>query len=145
MPRKPPALLLVLSLVATSCVPAAEVAPTDVQAHKDRMVAAQDLKFGIIETLASGSSHGVANDVDALLPLLEAEVAYWDRTGLADAAALARDNLEQVRAVRAPALAGRVDEAADAWQRVERSCSGCHDLHPEQRVTVRGSARDRAH
>lgn len=138
MSRKHLAILL-LSLQAASCALAGGVAPAEVQAHKDRMVAVQDLKFGIIETLAAGSTHGVAADLDALLPLLEAEVGYWDRTGLADIGELARANLDQVRAVRAPALAGRVDEAAEAWLRVERGCSGCHDLHPERRVTVRGA------
>ncbi len=56
----------------------------------------------------------MAGNVDAMLPLLEAEIAYWDQTGLADVASLARDNLGQVRAVRAAALAAGADEAAAA-------------------------------
>jgi cytochrome c553 len=127
------ALLPALFLLCAWAGPAG-VTAGQVQAHRQRMLDAQDLKFGIIETLAAGSVEGVAADLDAIQPLLEEEIAYWEATGLADITSLARGNLAQVRAVRVPLAAGDAQAALDAWSRVEAGCSGCHDLHPEQRV-----------
>ena len=132
-------LLPLLLLVSVSSV-TAQVSQADVQAHKDRMLAAQELKFAIIERLAADSTEGVEQDLRALDPLLQAEIDYWGKTGLDDIVHLARDNLDQVRALHSSVSIGRADLALAAWGEVERTCSGCHDLHPERRVRVAGAS-----
>ncbi len=123
------------ALLALACTGAA-VTVDEVQRHKDRMNEAQDIKYLALDAFAANDAAALADAAAKLPPLLEAEAAYWERTGLADIHSLAEINLRLATDVQRVAARGDIATAREAWARLERSCSACHDLRPEQRVTV---------
>jgi len=66
----------------------------------------------------------------------EQEEVYWTRANLSDAIALAKQNLADSRKVASSAESGNLGEARQAFENLNRSCSACHDLHPEKRLAV---------
>ncbi|GEM_PF-1949358 len=114
----------------------AGVGAADVQAHKDRMNEAQDLKYEALDAFAAGDLATVGDAARRMRPLLDHEVRYWERTGLQDIRVLSVRNRALLDAVVAAAGTGSTEATAQAWSALEGSCSGCHDLHPEARVQV---------
>lgn len=112
----------------------AAVSPQDSANHKLRMNEAQELKYEVIEALQAGDLPQVVSATERMHPLLAAEITYWSNSGLADIHDLSRDNLALARQVTVAAQGNDVDAAIAAWGKLEASCSGCHDLHPEQRI-----------
>ena len=134
-PAKARVAIAMLALV----VACAAVSPDEVQEHRNRMNEAQDIKYGVLDAFAANDVAAVAEAAAPLLPLLDAEADYWARTGLTDIHGLALRNRELAHAVVTTSKQGDLAATANAWASLESSCSGCHDLHPEQRVHAIGT------
>ncbi|MHC9083984.1 cytochrome c [Luteimonas sp. RIT-PG2_3] len=118
----------------------ADVGNEDVLAHRERMNAAQDLKYEVLDGFDATDLSRVGDAATRMLPLLDLETGYWQRSGLADIQALAVENRAYAERVAQVAASGDADATREAWADLERSCSGCHDLQPQLRLGTPGSA-----
>lgn len=114
----------------------ADVGDAEVLAHRERMNAAQDLKYEVLDGFDAADLSLVADAATRMLPLLDLETDYWQRSGLLDIHALAVENRAYAARVASVATSGDADATRKAWDDLERSCSGCHDLQPQLRLQV---------
>jgi siderophore synthetase component len=125
--------LVCLCLAATSLA-IASVAAGDVASHKERMDTAEDLKADLKDALDAGFAAKAAQSADDLTKILEQEEQYWIKTKLDDAIKLAKTNVSDSKQISADAKAGKIDDAKTVYKQLEKTCTECHGLHPEQRV-----------
>lgn len=125
--------LVCLCLVTTSFAIAA-VTAGDIATHKERMDTAEDLKADLKDALDAGSAAKTSQSAGELTKVLEQEEQYWIKTKLDDAIALAKSNLSDAQQIAADAKAAKIDDAKTAYKQLEKTCTECHGLHPEQRV-----------
>jgi hypothetical protein len=125
--------LVCLCLVATTFAFAA-VTAGDVASHKERMDTAEDLKADLKDALDAGFAAKAAQSADDLAKVLEQEEQYWIKTKLGDAIKLAKNNWSDSKQIAEDAKAGKIDDAKQVYKQLEKTCTECHGLHPEQRV-----------
>ena len=78
--------------------------------------------------------HEAGQSADELTKVLEQEEQYWIKTKLDDAIALAKTNRSDAQQLATDAKAGKIDDAKTVYKQLEKTCTDCHGLHPEQRV-----------
>ncbi|QOY88126.1 hypothetical protein [Paludibaculum fermentans] len=105
--------------------------------RKQSMDAAQEWKEELWEALSARDAKKSAKLAGKLAALGKAEEAEWKKAGQEDVRALAAQNSAAAREVLLSARAGRFEQALQAFGRLEATCRGCHDLHPEKRPPVR--------
>lgn len=125
--------LVCLCLAATSFA-LASVTAGEVASHKERMDTAEDLKADLKDALEAGSAAKAGRSADELTKVLQQEEQYWIKTKLDDAIELAKTNLSDATQIAADAKAGKIDDAKIVYKQLEKTCTDCHSLHPEQRV-----------
>jgi membrane carboxypeptidase/penicillin-binding protein len=125
--------LVCLCLVATSFA-IASVTAGEVASHKERMDTAEDLKADLKDALDAGSAAKAGQSADELTKVLEQEEQYWIKTKLDDAIKLAQINMADSKQIATDAKAGKIDDAKTVYKQLEKTCTDCHGLHPEQRV-----------
>ena len=103
--------------------------------HKQRMDTAQDTKDDLRDALDGKSRDKAAEPAQTLLKLAEQEETYWQKTKLDDAVKLAQQNVAESRAILGAVKEENFEQAAQAFQDLEKTCRACHDLHPEKRLT----------
>jgi hypothetical protein len=118
----------------TCIASAAAVSREETAQHKLRMNQAQELKYEVIEALQAEDLGQVASTTERMHPLLESEIAYWHGSGLVDIHELSMENLALARQVTLAARSADADSTIAAWEKLEHSCSDCHDQHPEHRI-----------
>ena len=133
--------LAFLSLIAISAA-MASVTSGDVARHKAWMDTSQDLKDEIRDALSAQSGAKAAHSAQKLTNILRQEEQYWINAKQSDAAKLARQNLAESRQIAAWAKSGDLNQALRAFNKLEETCSACHDLHPEKRLSLN---QDRSH
>lgn len=102
--------------------------------HKARMDDAQDLKYDLADAIEAKSVDKIAEHAKAIVKLLELEDRYWKNSGLPDAIALSKENLQAAKRIALASEAGRVGTVIQAYNDLERSCAACHDAHPKKRI-----------
>ena len=131
------ALVVVASTAAAVAHPMpAQVTVRDVDAHKARMLAAEELKLDLIDALDAGSAPQAVSVAARLRPLLEAEHIFWDQTGDRQAIGLSQRNLEALSGLSSAAAKGSAGEIQTAAINLVDSCTACHEAHPERRYRV---------
>jgi len=105
--------------------------------HKARMDAAQDLKDEITDTLAAKSFVDVTRASADLVKFSDAEERYWAALKRADALALARQGTAAAKQLTAAANKSDADGAATAFAALNKTCTSCHDLHPEKAAATK--------
>jgi hypothetical protein len=109
----------------------------DTARHKAWMDQAQELKDDLKDALDAKTAQKAAHYADELAKFGAREEAYWKRAKQADAATLANENLEASKQISAAARSGNIDQALQGYSKLEATCRGCHDLHPEKRSIPR--------
>ena len=102
--------------------------------HKARMDDAQDLKYDLADALGAKSVDKITKSARAIVKLLELEDRYWKNSGLTDAIALSKENLEAAKNIVTASEARHIGTAVQAYSDLERSCTACHAAHPEKRI-----------
>jgi CHAD domain-containing protein len=98
------------------------------------MDTAEDLKADLKDALDAGSAAKAGQSADELTKVLEQEEQYWIKTKLDDAIELAKTNRSDAQQLATDAKAGKIDDAKTVYKQLEKTCTDCHGLHPEQRV-----------
>ena len=125
-------LTLVVVVCARLALPAVTAEETAQQ--KSRMDDAMDIEYDLRDALTAKALPKAAETADKLAKIGEDEERYWVKAQFDDVLSLARENLAAAREIAATARAGKADEAAEAFARLDQSCKSCHDLHPEKRA-----------
>ena len=60
---------------------------------------------------------------------------YWAGLKMADIAKLADANLTAMEEMSKLAGSGKMDQAKADFDKIGASCSACHDIHPEKRLS----------
>ncbi len=110
------------------------VGADEVAKHKARMDDAQDLKYELADAIEEKSAGKIAKHARAIVKLLELEDRYWKNSGLIDAIALSKENIEAAKRIAVAGEEGRVGMAARAYHDLDRTCTACHDARPEKRI-----------
>ena len=121
--------VLLLALLAFAPNRAAD----DVARHKETMDQAQEWKDDLKDALDAKATTKAIELAQKLAKSGAGETAYWKNARQNDILKLATDNLEAARQIVLSAKAGRLDQALQAYDRLEITCRACHDLHPEKR------------
>ena len=106
----------------------------DTSRHKEWMDQAQELKDDLKDALDAKTWQKAAACADELAKFADREEAYWKKAKQEDAVKLAKENLAASKQISAAAKSGNAGQALEAYSRLEATCRGCHDLHPEKRV-----------
>ena len=120
-------------LIAVCLTPAAD----DSSRHKEWMDQAQELKDDLKAALDAKTWQKATTSADELAKTAEREEAYWKRAKQADAVKLAQENLAASKQISAAAKSGNAGQALAAYSKLDATCRGCHDLHPEKRLAPR--------
>jgi len=103
-----------------------------VEEYKARMDAAQDLKDEITDTLAARSFADVTRASGELVKFSEQEERHWAALKRADALALARQATAAAKQLNAASVKSDSAAASGAFDALNKTCTSCHDLHPEK-------------
>ncbi len=125
-----------LFLTALCCAGAAGVTVVDVTQHKARMDQEEDLKYQLQNAFDAKSAPKLAEAARQLQQLTKQEEAYWSAAAVKDAVRLAKENRLQAQQIATAASGGDLTASAAAFKQLSGTCTGCHDLHPEKRVSI---------
>lgn len=125
---------LTLLLAAVLCLAATPFTKAQLDAHKAWMDDAQDKKDDVREALAAKDSKKLVAVAVEIEKLTAQEQNFWARTTIAQAKELAAKNRSEAKEILQSARAARFAQAADAFARLEKTCSSCHDLHFEKQI-----------
>lgn len=129
--KQPLALLLVAGVAWSSAVTS--------QTHKQWMDEAQELKEEIGESLEANAVDRAGSSAAKLTRVAEREVRVWKGAEFADIRLLAEENLALARRLTAAVTRRDLAGSRESLHQLEASCRGCHDLHPERRLTKRAA------
>ena len=113
---------------------AAEFTGAELAAHKAWMDDAQDKKDDVREALAAKDAKKLVVAAVDMEKLTEREAQFWARTKIAQAKEIASRNRDEAKEMLAAARAREFSPAGDAFARLEKTCSSCHDLHFEKQM-----------
>ncbi len=101
--------------------------------HKAAMNDASDLQEDVRDAMSAKSGAKVAEAAVKLEALMGRTEDYWAAKKQADIVKLAQATRMLAKQLAGDGKAGKLDQAADTFQRMNASCNACHDLHPEKR------------
>jgi 5'-deoxynucleotidase YfbR-like HD superfamily hydrolase len=127
-------LLLTPLLFVAVCV---AQAVDDKTRHKEWMDRAQELKDDLRDALDAKAGQKAAKYADELSKTGAQEETYWRKAKQDEAVKLAKENLAASKYISAAAKIGNFDQALQAYSKLDATCRGCHDLHPEKRLIQR--------
>jgi hypothetical protein len=105
----------------------------DVEAEKGWMNDATDLQEDIREAMGKKDGAKIAEAALKIDALMQKTEGFWAAKKAADIVTLAQTARTHAKDVAAQAKAGKLDQANDAFARLNTTCNTCHDLHPEKR------------
>jgi hypothetical protein len=105
----------------------------DAATHKAWMNDATDLQEDIRDAMGAKSGAKIAEAATKIEDLMAKTEAYWSAKKAADVVKLAQTARAHAKDVVAAGKAGKLDQAAEAFGRLNTTCNTCHDLHPEKR------------
>lgn len=108
-------------------------AAPDAAAHKAWMNDATDAQEDLREALAGKSSAKAAAAGSKLQTLMAKTEGYWSSRHADDIVKLAVEAKALAGQVAQAARARKLDQANEAFGKLNTTCNTCHDLHPEKR------------
>ena len=123
-----------LLLAPVLCLAAAQFTKVELDAHKAWMDDAQDKKDDVREALAAKDAKKLVAVAAEIEKLTEQEQKFWARTTIAQAKEIAAKNRGEAQEMLQAARAARFAEAGEAFARLEKTCSSCHELHFEKQI-----------
>jgi cytochrome c556 len=69
-----------------------------------------------------------------MIAIMTETKTFWAEKKMDDIVKLADGSLSALNEMAALAKSGKMDNAKAAFDKINASCSACHDLHPENRV-----------
>jgi hypothetical protein len=124
--------IIALLVPVLCCLAASQFTKAELDAHKAWMDDAQDKKDDVREALAAKDATKLSAAAADIEKLTLQEQQFWARTSIAQAKELAAKNLGEAKEMLNAAKAGRFSEAGNAFGRLEKTCSSCHDQHFEK-------------
>jgi hypothetical protein len=103
------------------------------RASGDGFSFAADLQDELREQLRGTSRDQAAATATKLEQILAQTEVYWAAKGADDIVTIARESRALAAAVATAAKAGNIEQATDAFEKMNARCSACHDRHPEKR------------
>jgi cytochrome c556 len=125
-----------LAAAACSLAASAIFTPAELDAHRQWMDDAQDRKDDVREALAARDRAKLVAGAKSLDALTAKESAFWARTALQQAKALASKNRAESQELLRLATAGKFAEGEKAFAQLEKTCTACHDLHFEKHPSL---------
>ena len=138
-PRKPTvaAMIVCASLcAAVGSVPAHGAPagqPADAAAHKAWMNDAADAQEDFRDAVRAKKGADAAAAAVKIEVLMAKTETYWAGKKAADIVKIAQESRTLATAVATAAKAGQLDQAEEAFVKMNARCNACHDLHPEKR------------
>jgi len=105
----------------------------DAAAHRDWMDTLADLQDDLREHLVVKSGEKSEAAATAIEKILAQTQAYWATRHADDIVKIAQESRTLATAIAVAAKTGKLDQAAEAFTKMNARCSACHDLHPEKR------------
>jgi hypothetical protein len=113
---------------------AGKAAPaSDPAVHKAWMNDATDAQDDLREAIAGKSSAKAAAAALKLQTLMARTERYWASRHAEDIVTLARESKALAGRVVRAARAHKLEQANEAFGKLNTTCNACHDLHPEKR------------
>jgi soluble cytochrome b562 len=126
-------------LVVTSLIGASLVIPTLAVAQNDewkqKMEDAQEAKDDLMDAVGAKSGPKAVEATAKMAKILQEAKEYWAGLKMADVVKLADANLAALDAMSKLAGSGKMDQSKAAFDKIGDSCSVCHDVQPEMRLT----------
>lgn len=101
--------------------------------HKAWMDDAADAQDELREAIVGKSSAKAAGAASKLRTLMARTERYWAGRHADDVVTLARESKALAGQVASAARARKFEQANETFGKLNTTCSGCHDLHPEKR------------
>ena len=108
-------------------------AAPDAATHKAWMNDATDAQEDLREAMAGKSSAKAAAAASTLQTLMAQTERYWTSRHADDIVKLAVEAKALAGQVAQAAKARKLDQANEAFGKLNTTCNTCHDLHPEKR------------
>lgn len=105
----------------------------DAETHKAWMNDATDLQEDVREAMGAHSGARMAEAATKIEDLMAKTEAYWSAKKAADIVKLAQTARAHAKDLAVAGKAEKLDQAADAFGKLNTTCNTCHDLHPEKR------------
>ena len=105
----------------------------DAETHKAWMNDATDLQEDIRDAMGAKSGAKIAEAATKIEELMAKTEAYWSAKKAPDIVALAQTARAHAKDLAVAGTAEKLDQAADAFGKLNTTCNTCHDLHPEKR------------
>lgn len=117
----------------TAAVVAGTAHAQDAAAHREWMDNLGDLQDELREHLVAKSAEKSAATATEIERILLQTQAYWAAKHADDIVNIAQESRTLAIAIATTAKADKLDQAAEAFEKMNARCSACHDLHPEKR------------
>jgi len=124
--------MLIIALLLGSLT-AFQARAQDAAAHKAWMDDAIDLQDELREQLRAQAGDKAADAATKIEKILAKTQAYWAAKRADDIVTIARESRTLATAIATAAKSGKIDEANEAFAKMNARCNACHDLHPEKR------------
>jgi predicted nucleic acid-binding Zn ribbon protein len=112
---------------------AVPLAQGDAAAHKAWMSDAADAQDELREVLAAKAFAKAEAPAAKLEELMGKTEQYWAGKHADDIAKLAQESRALAKQVAVAAKARSATRASTAFEKMNKTCNACHDLHPEKR------------
>ena len=126
-------------LLVTPLIGAALAIPTVIYAQNDewrqKMEDAQEAKDDLMGAVKDKSGPKAAEATAKISKILQESKAFWAEQKMDDIVKTADDSIAAANDMTRIAASGKMDTAKAAFDKINVSCSACHDLHPEDRLT----------
>jgi cytochrome c556 len=117
---------------------AALAAPVLIQAQNDAlresMDNAQDAKDDLMDAVDAKQGAKISEASDKITKILTENRKFWVDKKMPDVLKMFDDTIAQSKAMSAMGKSGKLDGAKAAFTKLNASCSGCHDSHPEKKL-----------
>ena len=113
-------------------IPAA--APAQNDEWKQKMEDAQEAKDDLLDAVNAKSGPKAVGATAKISKILLETKQFWADKKMPDIVKLADANLVATDALSKLAASGNMDQSKAAYDKLNSSCSACHDVHPENRL-----------
>jgi cytochrome c556 len=123
--------LLAIISIGTA-IPTAVIAQSPEWAMK--MDGAQEAKDDLMDAVDAKSGPKAAEATSKIAKILQETKTFWAAQNMADVVKTADDAIAAANEMSKVAASGKMDNAKAAYEKLNTSCSLCHDLHAESRL-----------
>ncbi len=101
---------------------------------RQKMEDAQEAKDDLMEAVSDKSGPKAAAASAKIARILQETKTFWAAQKMTDVARLADNSIAAVNNMAKIAASGQMDAAKAAYNKINATCSACHDVHPENRL-----------